>query len=188
MRSSINLATHPFVNYRRFMLTTGVLAVVVLGLTVGLAFEGVRVWQERTLAQARMRELGRQRAELAAEQLRLEKELQDPAMQEQLERVRFLNQLIQQKSLSWTELFFDLQQRLPARVRVLSLSPSLREDGRLQVEMRVGGQSAAAVIDFLRALEKGEEFHDIRLHSQSRDVGSATDSLIAEISATYVQK
>lgn len=186
MRSAINLATSPFVPYRRFAVTVGLLAVVTLGATALVGIEAARGWNERRTTQARLRELKAEQARLAAEQQRLESQLQDPATQEMLERLRFLNRLIRQKNLSWTQLFFDLQQRLPPRVRILSLSPSLRDDGPLQVELQVGGESAQAVIGFLRALEASDKFREIALHSQSRSSGS--DTVTAQVSVVYGQE
>lgn len=188
MRARINLATDPFVNYRPFVGTVGLLTAATLGLTLLLVVESIQTWRERTHTQQRLRELTRQRAELTAEQQQLETELRAPATQERLERVRFLNQLILQKSLSWTQLFLDLQKRLPSQVRVLSLSPSWREDGNIEVKVRVGGRSAPAVVEFLRALEQGGEFQEFELYSQRRPSGRSADAVVAEVGAVYVQE
>lgn len=185
MRSSINLATRPFINYRRFAVTAGLLAALALGLTGLVGVEGVSAGRERSRAQAHLHELEAQRARLVAEQAQLESELQAPAARELLERTRFLNQLIRRKSLSWTGLFSDLQERLPSGVRILALSRSLSEEGQVQVELRVAGQSALAVIEFLRALEEDRKFRDVVLHSQSREAGNGPDVILAQVSATY---
>lgn len=188
MRSRVNLATSPFVNYRRFALGTGLLALVALTATVWVGGESVRVWQERTSRQARLQELRAERTRLVTEQEQLESELKDPATQQVLRRTRFLNDLIRQKNLSWTQLFFDLAGRLPPRVRVMSLSPQLREDGRLEVRLRIGGESAPAVIEFLRALEEGGKFAELQLHSQNFQPGRDSDAMTAEVSVIYRQE
>lgn len=188
MRVPLNLATAPFVPVRRFLLTVGLLAVVALAATLAVGVEAVRVWRGRTATQTRTRELQTERARLLIEQQRLERELEDPATQEVLARTRFLNDLVRRKNLSWTELFFDLQERLPARVRILALAPSLRDDGALQVELQVGSESAAALIEFLQALEKGEKFREIMLRSQNRATGTQADAVVAQVSAVYVQE
>jgi len=188
MRTSINLATKPFVNVRPFVVTTAVLGATALVLTLLLLMVGVSTWRERATTLARLRGLESERSRLIAAQARLESELRTPATQQLLERTRFLNQLIRQKGLSWTELFFDLQQCLPRQVRILSLSPSLREDGNVLVELRVGGGSAAAVIEFLQALEEGEKFRDVVLRGQRRGTGASRDEMSAEVTAVYVQE
>jgi len=187
MRSSINLATEPFVDYRGFLLTAGILAGIALGGTLFLFIHGFTTWRETTTTQGKLRALESRRAALLSEQRKLENELRAPGTIEQLERVHFINQLIQRKSLSWTQLFFDLQERLPAQVRVLSLSPSVREDGRVQVELRVGARSAGAVIELLRALEQGRKFRDVVLHSQAEGrVGR--HAVEARVTALYGQE
>lgn len=188
MRNTINLATSPFVNYRPFALGAGLLGVVTLAVTVFVAMESVQAWQERTAAQAHLTALKSERARLMAEQQRLESELQDPATQAVLRRTRFLNDLIRQKNLSWTQLFFDVAERLPRQVRILSVSPSLRQDGRLQVELQVGGQSPPAVIEFLRALEDAEKFDQVELHSQNYRGGRGRDAMTAQVSVAYLQE
>lgn len=188
MRSSINLASDPFVNLRGFAVTAGILAVAAFGLTLWLLIHGLSTWRETTTTQGKLRGFETQRTRLLSEQHNLENELRAPGTMELLERVRFLNQLIRQKRLSWTQLVFDLQERLPAQVRILSLSPSLREDGSVLVELRLGGASPEAVIDFLRALEQGEKFRDVVLHAQAEGRGTGADAVDARVSAVYVQE
>lgn len=188
MRSSINLATEPFVDYRGFALTAGILAVAGLGLSLFLAIQGISTWRETSTTQGKLRQLEGRRGQLLDEQRELEKELRTPANLEQLERVRFLNLLIRQKSLSWTQLFFDLQERLPLPVRILSLSPTLQEDGSVLVELRLGAASSADVIEFLQALEQGKKFRDVVLHTQAQGRGASRDGVEARVSALYVQE
>ncbi|MBI2956182.1 MAG: hypothetical protein HYY26_02595 [Acidobacteria bacterium] len=188
MRSAINLATRPFLNYRPFLAGAGLLALASLGLTVLVAYEGIQAWQERRATQAQVRELEQRRAALLEEQRELERALEDSRTRELLERARFLNRLIEQKRLSWTRLFFDLQQRLPSRVRILSLGPRLREDGLLEVELRVGGESAVALIEFLQSLEKAKEFREVMLESQAAQDATRGDAIVADISAIYLQE
>ena len=188
MRPSINLATEPFVNYRTFFLTAGILGVAALGLSLFLAIQGVRTWRETTTTQGKLRQLETRRGQLMDEQRELENELRTPANLEQLERVRFFNLLIRQKSLSWTHLFFDLQECLPLQVRILSLSPTLQDDGSLSVELRLGAASSTAVIEFLQALEQGKKFRDVVLHSQAQGRGASRDAVDARLSAVYVQE
>lgn len=188
MKIPINLATNPFINYRRFVLTASVLAVTAVALTTVVWMESVNTWRDRTTARTRLRELSARHAELVREQLGLERELETPATQALLARTQFLNQLIQQKGLSWLGLFFDLQEQLPNRVRVISLSPSLRDDGSLQIDFRVAGESAPAIISFLQALERDPSFREVVPVSQRREPGSSDAVMSAQVSAVYVQE
>lgn len=188
MRSPVNLATDPFVNYRGFFLTAGLLGLAALGFSLFLAIYGFSLWRETTTTQGKLRQLEARRGQLMDEQRELESELRTPANLGQLERVRFLNLLIRQKSFSWMQLFFDLQERLPLQVRILSLSPTLQEDGSLLVELRLGAASSAAAIEFLQALEQGKKFREVVLHTQAEARGASHDAVEARMSAVYVQE
>lgn len=188
MRIPLNLATRPFINTRRFVLTVVVLAAVTLLVTLAAAASAFTAWRDRTTTQALISSLNSRRSELLSEQQQLEAELRKPGTQELLGRAQFLNQLIRQKSLAWTELFFDLQEALPEGVRVLSVSPALRDDGDLQLTLRVGVQSADQLVKFLQNLESGAKFRDVVLHTQSRSQTSAVDAMVADLSAVYVQR
>ncbi|MGH9862161.1 MAG: hypothetical protein ACRD35_01925 [Candidatus Acidiferrales bacterium] len=187
MRPAINLATNPFVSYRRFALAAGTLGVIGVGAALLLLVMAIGQWQETTSIQGQIRQFEAQRATLHAEQRALEAELRAPTAQELLGQVDFLNQLIRRKSLSWTQLFFDLQERLPERVRILTLAPSVKKDGSIRVELGLGGDSTAAIIEFLEALPKGNKFRDVELHSQGEGRGAGRDVVTAQVSAVYVQ-
>jgi len=76
---------------------------------------------------------------------------------------------------------------LPARTRVVSLSPRLRDDGRLEVRMRVGADSEGAIVELLEALGQSGKFPEVRLDSQSAE-GSRGDAVVAQVVAIYVQE
>ncbi|MFQ5696098.1 MAG: hypothetical protein ACE5HB_08930, partial [Terriglobia bacterium] len=183
MRAALNLASRPFVNYRRFVVTAGTLAVVALGLTSWVGAQSFQTWRERRATEARVRELQALRSDLMSKQAELEQELQDPVTQRLLTRTEFFNQLIEHKTLSWTELFYHLQEGLPPRVRVVSLSPQLHQGGRMEVQVRVSGDSARAVIDFLQALERGQRFREVVLESMNRERAGGRDAVVAELHA-----
>ena len=185
MRLPLNLATRPFINYRAFLLAGSTLLLLSVGLTTALAVHGSRLWKESTTMQARLADLQKERQAFIAEQNRLEESLQGAATRQLLERARFLNQLILEKHFSWTQLFLDLQQNLPDDVRVLQVSPQMKDDGTVVVDLRLGSESTAALIQYLRALEAGDRFHDVQLHSQTHSSGENRDALEAEVSLGY---
>lgn len=188
MRVPVNLATRPFVNLRPFLLTTGLLGGVALVLTLVVLVVGVNKWQDRAGTWAKLTRLEREHSRLLAERADLVRELSQPNADALLKRKLFLDGLVQRKQLSWIELFFDLQQHLPARVRIVSLSPSLQEDGRLLLDLRVGSGSVSEIISFLQALEEDKKFQNVVLRSQQEGTGGRRDDLLAQLSAVYVQE
>ncbi len=188
MRRALNLATDPYINQRPFWVTLAILAVLAIGLTGWSIYQGATIWRRGTAAQVRLHDLQKRSADLTAEQKALEQELRVPATLAVLERAQFFNQLIGQKRLSWTQLFFDLQQTLPPEARILSLSPRMREDGRLQVEIRLGAASNGAIVEFLEALGQSTKFTEVKLGSQSSEGTARDDTVTAQISAVYMQE
>ena len=186
MRRAINLASEPFINDRPFAVTATALALVALVLTVGLGVEAFTTWRRGTEAQQRYYELQQRRAELTQEQTELEQELRVPHTLAVLERAGFFNGLIRQKRLSWARLFVDLEQALPPRTRIVSLAPRLRDDGRVEVRMRVGADSEKAVVELMDALNQSGKFPEVRLDSQSAE-GTRGDAVVAQLSAIYTQ-
>ena len=186
MRRAVNLASDPFINSRPFMVTASALGLVALALTLWLGVGAFTTWRRGTEAQERLYELEQRRAQLMAEQDQLEQELRVPQTMAVLERAGFFNQLISQKRLSWTRLFVDLEQALPARTRVVSLSPRLRDDGRVEVRMRVGADSENSIVELMDALGKSGKFAEVKLDSQSSET-SRGDAVVAQLIAVYVK-
>jgi len=186
MRRALNLATDPFINYRPFWVTTLALGLVALLLTSWVGVEAFTVWRRGTEAQERLHDLEQRRAQLAAEQDELEKELRVPHTMAVLERAGFFNQLVTQKRLSWARLFIDLEKALPPRTRVVSLSPRLRDAGGVEVRMRVGADSEKSVVELMDALGQSGKFPEVKLESLTAET-SRGDAVVAQLIAVYVQ-
>jgi len=185
VRVDVNLATNPASSRRAFWLATSLIGSVVLILTLVVGIQAGRSWRREASARAQRAELEQQLSELQREQKELMRRLSQPAVQEVLARASFYNGLIRRKTLSWTRLFVDVERHLPDRVRILALSPQLEDDGSLRLEMRVGAESAPALIQFLRALEQGAAFAQVAVHSQQRGEHPGEETLVAEISVAY---
>jgi type IV pilus assembly protein PilN len=187
MRVPINIATRPFVNLRPFLLTAGLLGMVTVVLTVLVLVVGVNKWQEHASTRAKLTQLDRERSRLLVEREDLVRELSQPNADALLQRKLFLDELVERRRLSWIELFFDLQEDLPPQVRIVSLSPTLQEGGRLALDLRVAGRSASDVISFVQALEADKKFQNVVLRSQQEGTGGGSDRLLAQLSAVYAQ-
>lgn len=130
---------------------------------------GIRAVHERRSSSERRIEAGRLERQISASRLeRAELELffADPATRLLTQRAAFLNSIIDQRSFPWTDLFVDLEKRLPAGVHVLSLTPTLVEN-RVEVKLRVGALSDKSKLDFLKSLENAPEFSHLELLAES---------------------
>ncbi len=163
----LNLASEPFRRDRPILVASALTAALMLGvlsLLVALIFE------QRGLAADSRQQLASLDAQLrqaAAEQARLEALLREPANAEVLDRSVLFNALILRKSISWTQLFSDLEKVMPGNVRLITVRPFLAADNSVQLDMVVGSQSPDPVIELLKRLERSPVFGATSLLSSS---------------------
>jgi len=161
MKVRLNLATNPLQTHRKFLAVSGLISafagIVFLALaghvySVRKANEALRVRADAVRQE--MVGLMRQRDELE----NFFKEDQNARLNE---RSTFLNSLIDEQSLNWTQMFMDLEKILPTGVRLVSIEPA-HEKGRVLVRLQVGAISDEAKLKFVRALESSPAFKEVR--------------------------
>src|SRR6478672_8045318 len=125
MRIDINLASQPYEDSRRFWTYWGTglaLLATATALLVFLAVTGfVHAGRDRE-------QIAKLKAEIAAydqEKTQAEAVLNQPKNRDLRERSRFLNQLFERKAFSWTRVFENLEQVMPAHLHVISIQPGV---------------------------------------------------------------
>jgi type IV pilus assembly protein PilN len=152
-RLHLNLASDPFRKDRHLIVLSAAAAVLLAGL---LAFLILLILQQRDAARASREahaRLDEEARSLARQESAIAARLREPANASVLDQSVFLNTLIQRKAVSWTRLFADLQDVFPHNVRLVSVRPFTTADNRVQLEMIVGAEAPAPVVDLLRRLE-----------------------------------
>jgi type IV pilus assembly protein PilN len=186
MRVRLNVATKAQKSNRRFLLSSGIVAVVglIALLALGLHVYSVRSFDARLRSQTEA--TNAKIADLQAERAELEQFFQRPENAKLHERAAFLNALIDDRSFNWTQMFMDLEHILPAGVRVVSIEPQ-QVKGRVEVKLVVGAASDEAKLKFLRALEDSKQFKGIELAREIIPVktGPNTDQKVIELKAFY---
>jgi hypothetical protein len=103
--------------------------------------------------------LTRQLAAIDQQQGQINITLRQPQNSAVLEESVFLNALIERKAISWTRLFSDLSQVMPANVRLISVRlPQIDSRNRVQLDMVVGATEPGPIVDLLRRLERSPDF------------------------------
>ncbi len=183
----MNLASRPTRNQRRFYVLAGTGVAILLALALGqVSWFVADWWRGRDL----VRQTERLRAEterLAAEQQRLESELKQPQARDVIDRSYFLNSLIVQKGVSWTQIFMDLEKLVPDRVFVTSIRPQVLENNQIRLEMLVTGESINHLLGFLRRIESSDKFGMPVLGSE-RPATAQDSSTQLTLTVLYVQK
>jgi hypothetical protein len=186
-RLHINLASDPFRKDRVVLVASALVAVVLAVLLVVL---GSTILKEREAAResrARSANLDAQLRTLQQQESKLLAQLRDPANGSVLDRSVFLNNLLLRKGISWTRLFSDLAEVMPNNVHLVSVRPFVTSDNRVQLEMIVGAQDPAPVIELLKRLEGSPLFGSTAV--QGEQPPSQNEPLYRyRVSANYDQK
>jgi Tfp pilus assembly protein PilN len=165
MRIPVNLSSEPFRRDRPMVAASVVAGLVLAGLLVVLVSLAIL---ERGRAAETRRDIARmQKAVLALdqEQARLEETLRRPENAEVLDRVRFINTLLRRKGISWTQMFSDLEGVMPHNVRLISIRPQINARNEVVLDMVVGAQSPAPVVEMLKSLESSRLFGSAQLYN-----------------------
>lgn len=156
-----NLSTRPFYNLHALRVALVVAGAVVLGLTLFNVVQIVRL-------SASQRTLGASAAAAENEALRLRSEAEKIRGQINAQELRVVanaareaNEIIDQRTFSWTQLFTLFENTLPADVRITAVQPRLEQDGTFVVGMTVEARRTADLDAFMEALEEQAGFHDV---------------------------
>ena len=172
MLVSINLATRPFVELRPLLAKLRLAMIALALLATGLII-GLRTLKQRAdAATAQMDALKAQTADYQGRMLKNEARMKQPQNRAVLERARFLNELFEKKSFSWTVVMMDLERVLPSGVQVMSIDPSISKEGDVNIRLRVNGDRDKAV-QLVRNLEKSRRFLSPRLSNESLQASTA---------------
>jgi type IV pilus assembly protein PilN len=157
MRITLNLATRPFADLgpaiKRLRITMGVLAVLAIGLLVGLH----AIHRKAEAARARDHSLDGQIARIAQERQSYQNLMRQPDNANLLKQAAVLNKLFDEKAFSWTLAMEDLETVLPGGVQATTLEPARAKDGHITLRLQVIGPRNRAV-DLVRNLEHSKRF------------------------------
>jgi Tfp pilus assembly protein PilN len=186
MKVRLNLSTKPLETHRRFLAGAGLVGAIAAIFFLAL---GWHVYSARKADEAFRVKVAQIRLEMAGlEQQRTELEqfFARPENDRLHERSAFLNTLIDEQSLNWTQMFMDLEKTLPAGVRVLSIEPK-HNKGRVEVKITIGAMSDETKLKFLHALEGSPAFSHVELLAEKAAAASAPgpDRLEVELQVVY---
>jgi hypothetical protein len=156
-----NLSTRPFYNARAVQTLLGVLALIVLAVTLYNAVQIVRLSLQQRSLSARAVQAERDAARLRGEAVGIRARIDPKELSVVAGQAREANAIIDQRTFSWTELFETFEATLPADVRVTAIQPRLEQDGTFYVGMVVEARRAEDVDAFVEALEKSGAFHNV---------------------------
>jgi type IV pilus assembly protein PilN len=158
MRISLNLATRPYADIgpalKRLRIAMAVLVVIGIGLGLGLRAFHQQAEEARKTEQQVQSEIDA----INRERQGYQDLMHQPANDALLKQATALNQLIDEKTFSWTLAMEDLETVLPGGVQAISLDPARdSKTGIIALKLRVVGPRDRAV-DLVENLEHSKHF------------------------------
>lgn len=164
MRVDLNLATKPLETHRRFLVGSGLIAVVASLALVFLTWHVYSVRKANAELRAHSEGIRRKMASLEAQRSELQRFFDQKENKELNARATFINSIIDERSFNWTQMFMDLEHILPGGVRVISVEPK-QVQGHVEVKLNVGATSDEAWLKLLHALEESKAFSGVQVQS-----------------------
>jgi type IV pilus assembly protein PilN len=186
MRLDINLASQPYEDARQFWMRWGTALAAVVILTLALLTITVSGWFAARRDHARIAELEVSIAQRDLKRQQAEQFLNRPENRSTRDQSQFLNELIEQKSFSWTRVLEDLEKVMPARVHLVSIQPERDDDNQLRLKLSVAGDSRDRGLELARRMEDSRRFAQTHIVNESFRPSTSGDPFQFNIVATYV--
>jgi len=170
-----NLSTRPFYNERVVRTAVGVVLLLVLVLTAFSAFRALRLRGEEQALSARATQARSDAARLRVEAERIMAQIDRKELEAVSTAAAEANDVIAHRTFSWNALLKDLEDTLPANVRLTAVHPRV-EDGVINVGLALETTTPEELAAFMDALEARGSFPQVlpRASSAFEGVISAT--------------
>ena len=190
MKVRLNLATNPLQTHRKFLAVSGLIGALAGIVFLALAGHVYSVRKSNEALRVRADAIRQEMVGLMQERDELENFFKEEQNARLNERSTFLNSLIDEQSLNWTQMFMDLEKILPTGVRLVTIEPA-HEKGRVLVRLQVGAISDEAKLKFVRALENSPAFKEVKEISEKNaepQPGTADlDRVQIQLTVVYVR-
>lgn len=187
MRIDINLASRPYEDSGKFWSYWGTGLALLSLITAVLLFFAITGFVRAGHDRQQISKLETEIAAYDQEKGQAEALLNRPQNRQMREQSRFLNELFLRKAFSWTRVFEDLEQVMPAHLHVVSIHPDMSNENSLQLKLLVGGDSQNQALDLVRKMEGSKSFRETRIENvkYASEQTASTDKVQVQISALY---
>ena len=182
----LNLATKPLVTHRRFLAGAALLGLLggLLFLILGLRFYSLR--KADAELRAKTGQYQQEMASLVEQRRELDHFFSQADTSKLQGRAVFIRDVIEARSINWTQMFMDLEKTLPAGSHIVRIEPRL-EKGVVNVKFVVGAANDEAKLKLLKAFEESKSFSNVELQSVRVATQGTGDPLTIEFSAVYMR-
>src|SRR5688572_3887122 len=175
-----NLSTRPFYNERAVRTAISVALALVLLLTAFSVYRALSLRAEEQALSARATQALSEAERLRADANRMMAQIDPKELAAVSEAASEANDVIAQRAFSWNALLADLEETLPANVRVTAVQPRV-EKGVIKLTLDVEAMSPEELSAFMKALDARGSFQQVLPRNQSL----FEDVISASIDTTY---
>ena len=186
MRLDINLASQPYEDARQFWMRWGTAVGAVALLTLVLLTLDITGWVNARRDRAAIAEKEAMIADRDQLRAAAERTLNLPQNRTTRDESQFLNELIERKAFSWTQVLESLEKVMPPRVHLISISPELDEENQLGLKMAVGGDSRDRALELARRMEESHRFAQTQVTSENFQPTNNGDNELFDMEAIYI--
>jgi len=190
MKVRLNIATNPLQTHRKFLAASSLIGVIAGLICLALAWHVYSVRKSNEALRARAEALRQEMSGLIGRRDELDTFFKQERNAKLNQRSAFLNSLIDEESLNWTQMFMDLEKILPTGVRLVSIEPA-HDKGQVLVKLQVGAINEEAKLKFLRALESSPAFKEVSverdLYAEPQESSGDIDRVHIQLTAVYVR-
>jgi type IV pilus assembly protein PilN len=147
-----NLSTRPFYNERLVHVVLGLVAVVILAVTLVNLIRLVSLSRQNTTLSARIREDRTAADELSRKARQTRQNIDPDELKVVAAAAREANALIDSRTFSWTEFLNHIEATLPPDVMLASVRPSIEENGT-KITLGVVARRSVDIDEFIEQLE-----------------------------------
>jgi Tfp pilus assembly protein PilN len=159
-----NLSTRPFYNERAVHAVAAAAALLLLAITAWQAVRVVRLSRYKTELSAAINRDKDEAARRSREAEQVRRGLNQKELALVAAEAKEANDLIGQRTFSWTALFNQLESTLPDDVMLTAVHPEF-EDGQTMVNLDIQGRGSDDINAFWDRLDKTGSFRDIQWSS-----------------------
>lgn len=172
-----NLSTRPFYSERLATLVVGAILLVVLILTAVNTMQLLALTSQRRELRARIDQDHAEAASIRAAAASVQQTVDRAALTRLAAATSEANDVIGQRTFSWTAFFGLLERTLPTDARLVMVTPRV-ERGVFKVTMTIVARDLTDAADFVDALLETGRFYDTAILEQQRREDGAFNAVI----------
>ena len=175
MRTSLNLATKPFINHRLFWIAAVTLFFLSLWFALWVNAEVSRVRQEAAGVESQIKaQEGRVQEYRDELERRRRAEAAIIMTPEQGRELAAAHQLVANRAFSWNRLIANIERFVPKKAKVTSIqvAESAADDQRVvaQLEIKAVGQTAAQLTEMMESMDKSGGLFEVKSFTQEQAI------------------